>query len=173
MEFLNIQETLSHLFLKEDMTAAEFGAGSAIFTLALAKKLPKGKVFALDIQEEKLSALKGRLSVEKISNVSVINCDLEEPRGSKIDSRSLDVVLIPNTLFQTENKYAIMEEARRILKNGGQLLVLDWLKQTAFSPKKENMVSPEKVKEIADSLGLSLKKEFMAGDYHYALLFIK
>ncbi len=171
-DFLKVGEILNQLDLKESMLAAEFGCGSAMFAIALAKKLKRGVVYALDIQEEKLSALKGKLSIEKINNVKTILCDLEANKGSTLKDNSLDVVLIPNVLFQSENKAAIMKEAKRVLKPAGELLVIDWLKKTHFN-QKENLVSPDEVKKIAEIIGFSLKKEFAAGDYHYALLFLK
>ena len=171
-EFLKVNEVLDNLDLKDSMSGAEFGCGSALFTVALAKKLSKGRVCALDIQEEKLSALQGRLSKENINNVKTILADLEAPNGSTLKADSLDVVLIPNVLFQAENKYGMINEAVRILKKGGELLIIDWLREGPFSPK-EGMISPEEMKKIAQSCGLSLTKEFMAGDYHYALLFSK
>ena len=171
-DFLKVDEVLSNLNLTEGMMACEFGCGSAVFTISLAKKLSKGRVYALDVQEEKLSALKGKLSIEKINNVFTILCDLETPKGSTLQDNSLDMVLIPNMLFQAENKYAIIQEGKRILKSGGQLLIIDWLKKVAFGPK-DNMVSPNEIKKIADDLELTFKKEFAAGDYHYALLFTK
>ncbi len=169
---LEVEHVLDHLDLAPHMLGAEFGCGSAVFTIALARRVPKGKVYAIDIQEEKLSALKGRLMVEKVKNVSLIHADLEAPKSTGLGDGTLDVVLIPNMLFQTENKHAIIEEGKRLLKSAGQLLIIDWLKAGAFSPR-ENMITPETMKQIADDAGLQLKKEFAAGDYHYALLFTK
>ena len=182
-DFLNVGNILQELDLKEDMIGAEFGCGSANFAIILAKKLKKGKVYALDIQEEKLSALNGKLAKEKIDNVYTILCDLEAKNGSTLVNNYLDLVLIPNVLFQAENKHAIIEEAKRILKPGGQILIIDWLpasaqgfgmakKSSSFSPK-EGLANPLEVKKIAKDLGLILKKEFATGDYHYALIFIK
>ncbi len=171
-DFLKVDEVLNYLTIKEDMTAAEFGCGSADFTIALAKRLRNGKVYALDIQEEKLSFLKSKIALEKLNNVFTILGDLEEAHGSTLENNSQDIVLIPNVLFQAENKYAIMEEATRVLKSGGQLLVADWLKKVPFRPK-DSLVSPDEVKKMADSLGFDLKKELAAGDYHYVLLFNK
>ena len=153
------------------MTAAEFGCGSAMFATYLAKKLDKGRVYALDIQESKLSALKGKLKILKINNIFTILCDLEAENGSTLKDSSLDIVLMPNILFQIENKSAIIQEAKRILKSGGQLLIIDWLKANSFGPEK--IVKPDEVKSITENLGLSLKKEFHSGDYHYILLFTK
>lgn len=172
MDFLKVNEVLQVLDIKESMTAAEFGCGSADFAMTLAKKMPVGRVYALDIQQEKLSALKSKLALEKLTNVVAVLCDLEAPEGSTLKSASQDIVLIPNMLFQTENRYGILEEAKRILISGGQLLVVDWLGQAPFGPK-ESLANPEEIKQMAVKLGLSLKKEFAAGDYHYALLFIK
>jgi len=171
-EFLRVPEILHHLDLKPDMVAAEFGCGSAVFSLELAKQLANGKVYGLDIQEEKLSALQGKAHVQHIANIQTIHCDLEANNGSTLPANSLDVVLIPNVLFQAENRRAIMAEAQRILKSKGQLLVIDWLKATPFSPTT-NLVKPEEVKQIAATLHLAFKKEFGAGDYHYALIFEK
>ena len=171
-DVLKIDEVLNELDLKEDMLGAEFGCGSAMFTIALSRILSKGKVYAFDIQEEKLSALKGKLLVEKIKNVYTILCDLESNKGSTLSDNYLDIVLIPNILFQAENKSAIIKESKRILKPHGQLLIIDWLKSGPFSPK-ENLVDPEEVKRIAQEIGITFKKEFVTGDYHYALLFTK
>jgi len=171
-DFLKVEDVLQHLVIKKNMIAAEFGCGSAEFTIALAKKVNKGKVYALDIQEEKLSSLQGRMKLAHITNVVTVWCDLEVKNGSKLPDDSLDVVLIPNMLFQVEDKNVTIEESCRILKKGGQLLIIDWLKQGPFSPKT-GMLSPEKAKQLASMFGFSLKKEFAAGDYHYALLFTK
>ncbi len=171
-EMLSVEAILDHLALAEHMLAAEFGCGSAVFTMALAKRLHKGKVYAMDIQEEKLSALKGRMILEKIRNVSLVLCDLEQPGSTGLPDGRLDVVLIPNMLFQSENKHAIIEEGYRILKPGGELLIVDWLKEGAFSPR-QGITKPEDMKKLATDTGLVFKQEFAAGDYHYALLFAK
>lgn len=171
-ELLKVEEVLNNLTIKREMIGAEFGCGSAAFAVAMAKRMDRGRVYALDIQSEKLDALKGRIAVEKVNNVVLILADLEAPQGSTLKDDLLDVVLIPNMLFQVENKHAIISEGKRILKSGGQLLIIDWLKAGPFSPK-EGMISPEEVKEIAQSTGLSLKSEFAVGTYHYALLFVK
>lgn len=170
-DFLKTNEILDLLELKEEMSAAEFGCGSAVFALSLAKRLNKGKIYALDIQEEKLSALKGKVAKENINNISTVLCDLEAPNGSGLPANSLDIVLIPNMLFQAENKSAIIKEGHRALKPGGQMLVIDWFKQVPFGPK--TMVSPDEMKKIAQGFGLTLKREFAAGDYHYGLIFTK
>jgi len=170
--FLNPEEVLDQLELKADMVAAEFGCGSGGFTIPLAKRLDEGLVYGLDIQDAPLSALKSRSLLENIINIRIIRSNLEKPRGSTLTDSSLDLVLIPNVLFQTENKNAIISEAKRVLKKEGELVIIDWLPKATQGPA-EGRISPSEVKKIAKELDFKLKKEFEAGKYHFGLVFIK
>ena len=169
--FLNPGEILEQLELKANMLAAEFGCGSGGFTVYLARKMPEGLIWAVDILEAPLSALKSRQLLEGLNNIKIVRGDLEKPKGSTIPSSSLDLVVIPNTLFQAEDRPAIMEEADRVLKNRGLLVVIDWLPEATQGP--EENVAPEEVKEMAKKLELNFKKEINAGKYHYGLVFEK
>lgn len=171
-DFLKVEEILNQLGFEDDMVVAEFGCGAAHFTIAIANKVKKGRVYAIDVLEEKLSALKSKLALEKINNVSTILADLESINGSTLPDNAVDMVLIPNVLFQAEDKNSMLSEASRILKSKGQLLIVDWLKSISSVPKS-SLVDPEEIKATMNSLGLSCKKEFHAGDYHFALLFVK
>lgn len=169
---LSPDKILDELELKKNMTAAEFGCGSGGFTIPLAKRLEDGLVYGIDVQEAPLSALRGRAAFEKINNIRVIRSDLEKPRGSTLSESSLDLVLVPNVLFQVEDKNAVLSEAKRVLKKGGRLLVVDWSPGASQGPE-EGRVSADTVKKIADEVGLKLEKEFKAGIYHYGLVFEK
>lgn len=171
-EFLNPEEVLDQLELRFDMIAAEFGCGSGGFTIPLAKRLEEGLVQAIDIQGAPLSALKSRANLENVTNIRIIRSDLEKPRGSSLREASLDLVLIPNVLFQIEDKNAIIAEAKRVLKNNGKLIVIDWLPQATQGPSKGRVPAKE-VKKIAKELDFKLEKEFKAGKYHYGLIFEK
>lgn len=170
--FLNPKKLIDQLDLKEDMIAAEFGCGSGGFTIPLAKRLEKGKVYALDIQQEPLSALKGKASMERLTNIETRRCDLEEEKGSQFPPDFLDLVLIPNVLFQSENEKEILKEAERVTKKGGKILVVDWKKGADFGPK-EGRVSLEDVEEAIEDLRLDLKDEADAGKYHWAVILDK
>lgn len=172
MNFLNPEDILSTLSLKENMMASEFGCGSGDFSLAMAERLKQGKVYAMDIQEEPLSVLKSRALERKLQNLDVVHCDLEKKKGSKLADGCLDLVLVSNVLFQVRNKKAFLKEAKRVLKPEGRLLVVDWISQAPFGPGT-NTIAPAEVREIAKSLDLKFENEFDAGGYHYGLVFAK
>ena len=169
---LNPDKVLDELELRKNMVAAEFGCGSGGFAIPLAKRLEDGLVYGIDVQEAPLSALKSRSLFEKIENIRVIRSDLEKPRGSTLTDNSVDLVLIPNVLFQIEEKSVVLSEAKRVLKNQGKLVVIDWLSEAKQGPV-EGRISSEEVKKMADKVGLKLEKEFKAGIYHYGLVFEK
>ena len=172
MEFLDPGKILNKLKLRPEMIAADFGCGSGGFTIPLAKRLEGGLIHALDVQKAPLSVLKGRLISEGINNIKTVHCDLEKPKGSTLPDSSLDLILIVDTLFQADDKDAIIFEAERVLKPEGELLVIDWVPGSLKSLEKKG-VSSKEVGKVAKKLKLNLKEEFEAGKYHYGLIFQK
>lgn len=170
-EFLNPLSILNQLNLREDMVVADFGCGSGGWTIPLAKKLEQGIIFAIDIQEEPLSALIGKAKSERLSNIKKIVADVEE-RIPQIKDDFCDLVLMTDLLFQIEKKEEVFKEAKRILKPEGKILIVEWKKNALFGPQ-EGRVSKEEVKKIAENLGFKIEQEFLAGDYHYGMILQK
>jgi len=168
--FLNPQEVLNELKIEGEMIAADFGSGSGGWAIPLAKRLKFGKVYAVDILEEPLSALKSKAEIQKVYNIETINSNVE--KGIKLPDLSCDLVLLTNLLFQIEDKKRVLTEAKRVLKKGGKILVVDWLPEALQGPR-EGRVSPDEVKKMAEDLNLKLEKEFKAGVFHYGLVFTK
>lgn len=168
-EFVDPIQILNQIELRADMTAADFGSGAGGWTIPLAKKLEEGRVFAIDIQEEPLSALESRAKIQGISNIKKIIANAEE-RIPGLTGFSCDLVLVTDLLFQVEDKKGVFKEAKRVLKPGGRILVVEWTPKASLGPE-DGRVSQEEVKGIAQKLGLLLEKEFKAGDYHYGLVF--
>ena len=130
------------------------------------------KVYAIDVLPEPISVLEARSKSERIFNIQTILSDLESKKGSTLASGSLDLVLMTNLLFECDDKKKVLEEGERILKEGGKILVVDWIKDNPLT-KQIEYVSFDEIKDIAKDLGLKLEKEFEAGSYHYGLLFSK
>jgi len=170
--FLNPEKVLKKLRLKKDMIAADFGCGSGGWVIPLAKKLEEGMVYAIDILEEPLSALRGKADLKRITNIKTILSDVEDKEGSKLSSNYCNLVLMTNLLFEIEEKEKVLEEGKRILKKKGKILVVDWNIEAPLGPKG-GRVSLNEIKKIAKRIGLVSKKEFGAGAYHYGLIFEK
>ncbi len=169
MAFLNPQKILELLGIKENYTAADFGSGSGGWVIPLARLLTRGKIYAVDILEEPLSAMRSKLKLEKLLNVETVKADVE--KNSRLLTGSCDLVLMTNLLFEVENKDRVFEEAKRVMKSGGKLLIVDWKRDAPLSPATS--VSPEEIRGKAEKAGFTLEKELDAGFYHWGLIFKK
>ena len=169
-DFVSPESILGQLNLDKTMIAADFGCGSGGWTMPLAKILSEGRVFAVDLIKGPLLALESKAKLEKLLNIQTQTANVE--RGTKISSGSCDLVLATNLLFECENKRGVIEEAKRVLKPGGRILVIDWKKSASFGPR-DRAVLPGEIKKIAAEVGLAVQSEFDAGAYHYGMVLVK
>lgn len=171
MIFLNPKQIIDNLsFLDSRMVACDIGSGSGGWTIPLAKKLENGKVYAVDIKEEALSALRSKLDDERIFNVELLLADIE--KGVKIADNTIDFIILSNVLFEVEDKKKVLAESQRILKSNGHLLIIDWKKLNNIGAQ-DKAVLKENVIDTASQFNLKLKEQFDSGNYHFALVFEK
>lgn len=173
---LDVDLILSKLDLQEKMTVADFGCGTTgFFVFPIAKIVGKnGIVYAVDILKIALENIKRKARHENLVCIQAIWSDLEKFGATKIEAASVDVGLLINTLYLTNKKKEILREVARTLKKGAKLLVIEWKNiSIPFGPNPEERISRDNMLEIAKKMGFELKDEFSAGEYHYALSFIK
>lgn len=168
--FLNPKEILEKLKLREEMKGVDLGSGSGGWAIPLAKILEEGRVYAVDVLEEPLSALRAKAKLERIDNIETIIADVE--KGTKLPDEIADIVLMTNLLYQCYDKNGVIAEAKRLLKPKGKILIVDWVKDNPVTMEIEK-VSFEGIKYFIKAQGLKIEKEFSAGDYHLALILVK
>jgi ubiquinone/menaquinone biosynthesis C-methylase UbiE len=172
MPFLNPQEIVKLFPLKEGSIVADFGCGSGYFSLAMANLVkPSGKIIALDIWQPALDALGFRVKLEGLSNVIQTKwANLEQEKGSGLENNSCDLVLVANILFEIEDKNTLIQEAKRILKNNGYLVIIEW--QPDKLPSKEMLfpISKEEAMTLVEKEGFVIEREFSLGITHYGFL---
>src|SRR5436309_239989 len=72
---------LAALDIQPGMVVADLGCGSGYFTFRLADKVgPKGKVLAIDIQDEMLEIVKKRAKAKGVANVETIKGAEADPK---------------------------------------------------------------------------------------------
>lgn len=174
-KFINPADILKEIELKEGLIVADFGCGTGIFTLQIAKVVgDKGKVYAIDVLQGALESVAGRAKLEGILNIEIIRGNLEVLGGSKIEDNSVDLVLLANILFQSQKQIHIFQEAYRVLKEGGSVVVVDWKPEKALMTKSGGWaISASQVEKEAVNVGLKKEKLFDAGLNHYGIIFRK
>lgn len=164
------------LVLELGHQVGDLGCGGAgYFTLPAARMVgSKGKVYAVDILQPALDGVLSKAKLAGLINVEAVWSDLERPGAAKIPQGTLDRALLVNIMFQSRQNQNILGEAKRLLKSGGKLLVVDWKVQpTLFGPPLSNRMQPAAVEELAHKLGFKSESQFEAGPYHYGFVFVK
>lgn len=173
--FLDPERIVANLGLRPGMVVADFGTGSGYFTLPAARRVGEGgKVFAIDIQRHALDLVRSKANLERLLNIETIWADLERPSGSHLPGEAVDFVIIANILFQAEAKGGVLAEARRVLRRGGRLALLEWDEApTSLGPPVAIRIPKRLARQLAEAAGFELEKEFEAGGHHYGFLFVK
>lgn len=172
--FIKPEEVLNRLELREGMKAADLGCGAGFFVFPAAKIVgDKGLVYAVDVQKSALSAVEDKAALEGVENiVRLVWANLEIAGSTKIPNDSLDLALLIDVLFQNQKPEEIIKEAKRITKNTGKIVIIDWkLKELPFGPLPDQRISEQKVKKMAAALGLNLAESWDPSPYHYCLVY--
>ena len=173
--FTNPEDNIVALGIHEGMVVADLGAGIGAYTIPLAEKVgDTGRVYAVEVQKDFLTNIKNAVASRGLKNVELLWGNIENLGGTKIKDSAVDAVIISNVLFQAESKEGLIREARRILKTGGKLLIVDWSDSfNNLGPSPKMVVTKDAARALCESEGFVLKKEIPAGEHHYGLIMLK
>lgn len=147
------------LDLKPGMKVADIGAGSGTISRLMAPRvLPKGTVFAVDIQKEMLAALTQKAKKDGILNITPI---LGHVDRSELPPQSVDLAIMVDVYHELSHPYEMMKDLSRILKPGGILALVEYRGEDPKVPIKElhKMTLAQIKKELGlKEFGLSFKR---------------
>ncbi len=176
-ELLSAPALLAKVGVGYGQRVADLGCGgSGIFVLQAARLVgDRGRSYAVDILKTALQSVEVKAKIEGIVNVRTVWSNLELYAATTIKDGSLDVGLLINTLFQSDQPGAILKESWRMVKPGGHLLIVDWKSAGApFGPQRADRIDPERMKRMVGELaGARVVEEFEAGPYHYGMIVVK
>ena len=151
------------------------GCGWGRFPIPASKIVGEsGKVYAVDISEEAINALRGEIKRRNINNIETITGDIT--KRSPIDNESVGVVLMANILHglkaggKADNA---LREMYRVLKPGGIGSGVFLNPVTARMPPIVIRLAPEEVEELVGKHGFKRKGFFNIGKHRYAITFTK
>jgi len=175
-ELLNAQQILAQtLGMKNGDRVADLGAGGGLFTLQAARLVgDQGEVYAVDIMKTSLSDIESKARMANLYNIKTVWSDIEILGATKIPEATLDYVLLVNTLFQSNDPKKMLQEATRLLKTGGKMLIIDWSDTNSkLGPHSDKRIDPNNISSQALGIRLKLEQQFIAGQYHFGLVFVK
>ena len=151
---------IAALALKPDQSVADIGAGTGYFSMRLAKAVPGGTVYAVDIEPKMVEHLKTRAAGEKLTNVTPVLASATSPNLST----PVDLILVVDTYHHIGDRPAYFRSLRSRLTPGGRIAIVDFRKDAPEGPPAHFRFTPEQIKkEMADGgYVLDAEHDFLA-----------
>jgi len=159
-------EVIAALKLNEGEVIADIGAGSGYFTFHLARHVgDAGRVYAIDVSPDMILHLNRRIRDLQLNNVISI---LAAPDDPLLADASIDRFFICDTWHHIENHPGYLTLLKKMLKPGGQIIMIDFKKvETPIGPPLEMRIKRDDlVKEMeANGFGVQAEHTFLPCQY--------
>jgi SAM-dependent methyltransferase len=149
------ESVLDALGLGESSLVADVGAGTGYFSARLAKRVPKGRVFAVDVEPDMVRYLGERAKREGLTNVVAVQGAPNDPNLPE----PVDVVLVVDTLHHIDARDAYFVKLRDKLRPGGRIVIVDFLPEATMGPPARHRLAVDDVVRTAREAGLELTSQ--------------
>ena len=166
-EWQKPHEVIQALKLPPDALVADVGAGTGYFSARLATMLPKGKVYAVDVEPDMVKHLAGRATREGRKNMQAVQ---GSPDDAKLPEK-VDLILFVDVHHHIDQREQYFRKLRASLKPGGRVAIIDFRLDSPEGPPKAARIAPEKVKAELKSAGYALAEEHAFLPNQYFLIF--
>lgn len=162
-EMLRLREALA---LRPGMSVADVGTGKGQLTLALAREVgPAGRVFATDIDAERVAALRAAVEKDKLRNVVLVQA---KPRETGLPRACCDAIVLRRVYHHLTDPAETNLGLWDALRPGGLLIVIDfppplawlwpWPPEGAPSNRGGHGIASRLVIDEVTASGLELKE---------------
>ena len=120
---LKVDEAVARLGLAPGAVVADIGAGSGVFTVPLARAVPQGRVYAVDIDQGLVDHIARKAEEARAANVKPVLGAFTDPR---LPARDVDVAFIFDVLHHIEDRATYLRSLAGYLRPGGRIAVIDF-----------------------------------------------
>jgi protein-L-isoaspartate O-methyltransferase len=166
------ESALDVLAIPKGAAVADVGAGSGYMTVRLAKRVgPTGTVYANDLQSQMLELLRRRLEGEKITNVTLVQGTVDDPR---LPPESVELELMVDVYHEFSQPQMMLRGLHKALKPGGRLVLLEYRKEDPAIPIRfEHKMTVAEAKLEIEAEGFTLSKVDESLPRQHILIFTK
>ncbi|MCU0535866.1 MAG: class I SAM-dependent methyltransferase [Hydrococcus sp. Prado102] len=135
---------------------ADIGAGTGYFSFRMASLVPKGKVYAVDIQPEMLDVINFFKIEDRVTNVDSVLGTVSNPN---LPENSIDVALMVDAYHEFEYPREMMDALVKSLRSGGRVVLVEYRQENPLIPIKNlHKMTQKQVKKEMNAVGLSWKE---------------
>jgi len=140
------------LRLHGDETVVDYGAGTGVYTVAVAEAVPNGRVIAVEALPRLAEMLRAKLTPELAQRLEVVETDantVPEPDGVA------DRVVMVDVLHHLYDQPEALAEVTRLLRPGGLFVVADWGdKERPIGPPVGHVLGLAAALDVIAAMGL-------------------
>ena len=165
----NPDAILTAIGLKPGFTLIDIGCGEGFFAIPAAKIVGrKGKVYALDIDEDAITELKKKATREGLKNLTAV---IGSGEDTVFCEACADIVFFGIVLHDFNVPAKVLKNAKTMLKPEGRLVDLDWKKELMdFGPPLHIRFSEEQASSLIREAGFKVEQTKQAGPSHYIMI---
>lgn len=146
---------IRNLPLQTDSAVADIGAGTGYFSFPIAQRVPEGKVFAIDIQQEMLDLVEAKMVAEKVSNIETV---LGSEKDPGLAPGSVDLILLVDAYHEFSWPLEMGHSMVRALKPQGRLVLIEYRQEDPSVPIKPlHKMSVKQARKEMKAIGLELE----------------
>jgi ubiquinone/menaquinone biosynthesis C-methylase UbiE len=164
LERLQVERVVRALELVPGWVVADIGAGSGLFTRAMAREVAPGAVYAVDINPDLLAHIEKTAGEAGLANIEIVLASEDDPRLPE----ALDLIFICDTLHYIEEPEQYLRELHAHVRPGGRVAIIDFFRNW---PPMSNRFDADRLESWMKLAGFALveKHDFLAD--HYFLIF--
>ncbi|HLS57631.1 MAG TPA: class I SAM-dependent methyltransferase [Zeimonas sp.] len=160
-------EVIQALALAPDAKVADVGAGTGYFAVRLANMLPKGRVYAVDVEPDMVRYLAERAKREKRENMVAVAGAYDDP---KIPEK-VDLVLLVDVYHHVDDRVRYFRRLAASLRPGGRVAIIDFRPDSPQGPPRAARIAAERVIEEMKGSGYALAQQHDILPNQYFLVF--
>ena len=143
------------LELRPAMHVADIGAGTGYFTFRISPEVPRGRVYAVDIQQEMLDLVKLKSDSLGVRNVTVVHGSEQDPM---LPEGRVDLALIVGSYHEFYYPHEMMTNIVTSLVPGGRVALVEYRGEdsTIEVPESHRLMRAQMIREM-ESVGLKLR----------------
>jgi ubiquinone/menaquinone biosynthesis C-methylase UbiE len=165
---LRIDEVVARLGLTPTDVVADLGAGTGPFAVALARAVPSGRVYAVEVDAGFLPIIADRARTAGASQVQPVLGAFGDPQLPS----EVDVAFMHDVLHHIADRPAYVKALAKYLKPGARVAIVDYLpERSPHQGQPQLMVSKDQARELFAAAGLEVVSDIALFDDKWFLVF--
>lgn len=171
-ERLPVNKVVIEVGLKETDKVADIGCGIGYFSIPFAEATkPNGMVYALDVAVQMIETIEQKIATDSLSNIQTV---LTEEYDFKLEEESVTYAFMCTVLHEVVDKKRFINEAKRILANGGKITIVEWVKsESDWGPPINHRLDSVDAQQILLECGFKDISMVKLNEHFYILKAIK